>query len=459
MKKLHRIIAVTALVASATGAVAQNTQRGISERGIDGYRPTEQIVQRQAEFQDMKFGIFMHFGIYSMLGSGEWVLQTKAANFEEYSHYAGAFYPSKFDAARWVAAVKASGAKYLTFTTRHHDGFSNFKTSWSDFNSVDATPFGRDIIKEIAEECHKQGIAIHFYYSLLDWGRDDYPRGWSGKNTGRPGRCGPETYFEFMKGQLTELLTNYGEIGCIWFDGHWDHQYDPDFNWHYDELYSLIHELQPNCLVANNHHIDPIEGEDIQVFERDVPGENTTGWVKGGVSKTIPLETCQTISKDWGYDLNDNVHMTPREVVRYLVGCAGLNANLLLNIGPRPDGTLPEKAVESLAEAGKWLATHGEAVYGTRSTLLPPQKWGYVTENEKYVYLHLIPDMLAKTSFCNPSQGGSGEIFIPIPGLKPKSVTLLETGQPCKFKPSEQGVRIVVGEVPDSYDWIVKIER
>ncbi|MCF0173146.1 MAG: alpha-L-fucosidase, partial [Bacteroidales bacterium] len=145
MNRFISTIAVIALCASSAVASAQQTgqTRRTSERGIAGYQPTEKIVERQKEFQDMKFGIFMHWGIYAMPGSGEWVLEKREANFEEYKHYAAAFYPSKFDAAQWVSDIKAAGAKYLTFTSRHHDGFSNFKTAWSDFNSVDATPFGR----------------------------------------------------------------------------------------------------------------------------------------------------------------------------------------------------------------------------------------------------------------------------------------------------------------------------
>ena len=262
-----------------------------------------------------------------------------------------------------------------------------------------------------------------------------------------------------MKGQITELLTNYGEIGCIWFDGHWDQKNNPDFNWHYDEIYSLIHSLQPRCLVANNHHLDPIEGEDVQVFERDVPGQNTAGYARGGVSTSLPLETCQTISKAWGYDLTDGEVKSPEYIIRYLVSCAGRNANLLLNVGPRPDGTLPDKAVANMKKVGEWLESHGESIYATRSTLLKPQKWGYVTENDNFIYLHILPNMLAETSFCNPSQGGSGELFVPLQGIKPRSVKVFDTGAGCKFKVTKAGINIVVGEVPQCPDWIVKIER
>lgn len=236
------------------------------------YQPSPQIKQAQQEFQDQKFGIFLHWGIYSMLGDGEWVMNNRSINYEEYPHLADGFYPSKFNADEWVAAFKDAGARYITFTTRHHDGFSMFKTATSTYNIVDGTPYAHDVLADLATACRKQGLSLHLYYSHLDWHRLDYPLGRTGRKLGRPtDQQDYAKYFDFMNQQLTELLTNYGKIGCIWFDGWWDHDSDPKpFDWRLDEQYQLIHQLQPQCLVANNHHQKPYEGEDIQIFERDV---------------------------------------------------------------------------------------------------------------------------------------------------------------------------------------------
>ena len=329
------------------------------------------------EFAAEKFGIFIHWGIYSMLGQGEWALQTKNLNVYEYQKLAGGFYPSKFNAAEWVSAFKDAGAKYLCITTRHHDGFSMFDTAASDFDIVDARPFGRDIIKELADECHRQGLKIHFYYSLLDWTREDYwPLGWSGHNGRRfegapeePEEITPEFwqtdslwqhYIGFMKQQLTELLTNYGEVGAIWFDGLWDRENQPygrdAETWDLAGIYDLIHTLQPGCLVGNNHHIAPFPGEDIQIFEKDLPGENTAGLSEGQtVSDRLPLETCQTMNWSWGYNISDVAYKSSEELIGYLQKVNGMGANLLLNIGPRPDGTLPEQALERLTAIGAAL--------------------------------------------------------------------------------------------------------
>ena len=175
-----------------------------------------------------------------------------------------------------------------------------FHTKYSDYNIVDATPFKRDIVKELADECHKQGVRLHFYYSHIDWYREDAPWGRTGRGTGRPNPKGDwKSYYTFMNNQLTELLTNYGPIGAIWFDGWWDQDANPDFDWQLPEQYALIHGLQPACLVGNNHHQMPFPGEDIQIFERDLPGENSAGLSGQDVSR-LPLETCETMNGMWG---------------------------------------------------------------------------------------------------------------------------------------------------------------
>ena len=187
------------------------------------YQPAEENLKARQEFQDNKFGIFLHWGLYAMLATGEWTMTNNNLNYKEYAKLAGGFYPSKFNADKWVEAIKASGAKYICFTSRHHEGFSMFDTKYSDYNVVKATPFKRDIVKELAAACAKQGIKLHFYYSHLDWAREDYPWGRTGQGTGRSNSKGDgKSYYQFMNNQLTELLTNYGPIGAIWFDGWWD---------------------------------------------------------------------------------------------------------------------------------------------------------------------------------------------------------------------------------------------
>ncbi len=408
------------------------------------YQPTEENLKARKEFQDEKFGIFLHWGLYSMMGNGEWVMNNRNINYKEYQVLAQTFYPSHFDADKWVAQIKASGAKYITITSRHHDGFSLFKTQTSDYNVVDGTPFKRDIIKELAEACRKQGIKLHLYYSHLDWHRTDYPLGRTGRKLGRPtDQQNWKSYYNFMNTQLTELLTNYGPIGCIWFDGWWDHDQDAKpFDWELENQYRLIHQLQPACLVGNNHHVTPFDGEDIQFFERDLPGENKAGLSGQDVSK-LPLESCQTINDNWGFDITDNRYKSTKQLIQMLVGAAGRNSNLLLNIGPEPGGELPQQAVERMQEMGTWLAKYGETIYGTRGGVIEPHEWGVSTQKGNKLYIHILN--LQDSS-----------LFIPLKA-KIKKARLFDGGKPVSFTKSGSGYTLNLPVVPKDIDYIVEL--
>ena len=446
MKKHLLFIAALSLLAAAAASSAS---------AQENYRPSPEIVAAQEQFRENRFGIFIHWGIYSMYGQGEWALNYNGLTHEEYSKLAGGFYPADFNAAEWVSAIKAAGAKYICITTRHHDGFSMFDSKCTDYDIMDATPFKRDIIAELAEECERQGIALHLYYSLIDWGRNDAPRGRTGQETGRPEATDPDTYFDFMKCQLTELLTRYGNVGCVWFDGNWDHEDgEQPYDFRYDELYPLIHRLQPSCLIGNNHHLTPYPGEDIQIFERDIPGENTAGWHSGGVSTTLPLETCQTMNGSWGYRMTDQNYKSTDELIRYLVSTAGRDANLLLNVGPQPDGNIPAAALERLAAMGEWLAVNGETIYGTRSTLVKPQPWGVTTHKDDRMWLHVFPADAFKAA-------SDGQIYVPYKaGRKVASVTPF--GSPdvkLGFKQYKEGLFVTLpDDMPaDVPDYIVEV--
>ncbi|MGJ7029658.1 alpha-L-fucosidase [Niabella hirudinis] len=408
------------------------------------YVPSKENLAYRQQFQDNKLGVFIHWGIYSMLADGEWAMLQKKIPYEEYSKLAAGFNPSKFDAEAWVAALKAGGAKYICITSRHHDGFSMFGTKSSNYNIVDATPFKRDVLKELADACHKQGMKLHFYYSLLDWGRPDYnPKGgglaakWTGE-----GQPDYNTYHQFMLKQLRELLTNYGEIGAIWFDGAWDK--GKAFNWKFDEIYTLIHSLQPGCLVINNHHWAALEGEDAQAFERDLPGQNKAGFSHGVEVSALPLETCETMNTSWGYKITDNNYKSEKTLIQYLVKAAGNNANLLMNVGPRPDGTLPEIAVQRFGAMGKWLQQYGETIYGTRGGLVAAQKWGVTTQKKDRLFVHIL-DLQGK------------ELLLPLTGKKIRSAKVFIDKKPVKFVQQKEGVLLLLEKQPDETDYVVEL--
>lgn len=406
------------------------------------YTPSDEVKKSQADFEADRFGIFIHWGIYSSFAQGEWYLNNDIKA-DDYKKAARGFYPADFDAKKWVATIKDAGAKYITITSRHHDGFSMFKTYQSDFNIVDGTPFGRDILKELADECQKQGIALHFYYSHLDWTREDYPQGRTGKNTGRDAsKADWNSYFTFMKNQLTELLTNYGPIRAIWFDGWWDHDADSTpFNWQLDQQYALIHSLQPGCLIGNNHHQTPFEGEDIQIFERDVPGENTAG-LSGQEISRLPLETCNTMNGMWGYKIKDRDYKDSRTLIRYLIKTAGLGANLLLNIGPQANGELPDVALERLNDMGCWLRENGETIYETQASPFPAQSWGTSTLKDDRLFLHVM----------TPENNA-----IIVPGnLEIISAKEFISGEKIKFSKIGNNTVFQLKEIPESIDYIIE---
>ena len=438
MTMLFSMLAALMLSGPAVSADAEKT-----------YVPTEENLAAREAFADSRFGIFIHWGIYSMFAQGEWYMN-KGIDAQEYAKAAGGFYPAAFDARAWVKAIKASGARYICFTSRHHDGFSMFDTAVSDYDIMDASPFRRDIVAELAEACREEGIALHFYYSLLDWTREDYPVGRTGLGTGRKGDSqNYDSYIKFMKDQLTELLTKYGKIGAIWFDGDWDHDSDPQpFDWRYPEIYSHIHGIDPSCLIGNNHHLTPFEGEDFQMFERDLPGENTTGWASGQTVSSLPLEMCQTMNGMWGYKVEDQNYKSVKDLVRLIVRAASKGSNLLLNIGPQPDGNLPAAALDRLAGIGEWMNVYGASVYGTSATGLPEQSWGVTTRNDSSLFLHLIEPLEGVEAISVPLDPSRKKV---------KSVKAMKDGAPLKHKVSDGKLVITLEEVPADIDYVIEV--
>lgn len=436
---MKKIISITLLsIFAALTLSAQTT----------GYIPSEGNLKAREKFQDDKFGIFIHWGIYSMMANGEWAMNTKKLNYKEYEQLAAGFYPSKFNADEWVKAIKASGAKYITITSRHHDGFSMFGTKASPYNIVDATPFKRDVLKELSEACEKEGITLNFYYSHVDWYRLDYPLGNSGRDAGRPtDKQNWNSYFNFMNTQLKELLTGYGKVGMIWFDGVWDHKNNKQpFDWHLEEQYAHIHSISPDCLIANNHHLAPYTGEDVQVFEKDLPGENKAGLSAGVKVSRLPLETCETMNNSWGYNIEDNNYKSLKGIIHLMVKAAGNGGNLLLNIGPQPDGQLPAMALKRLDEIGGWMKKYGESLYGTRAGLFKPQYWGASVTKGNKVYIHILN--------CSDTS-----LYIPTGDYKVKTAAEFEGGSKLKFTRCPEGIVLQIPKEHNSIDYIVELNN
>ena len=363
------------------------------------YKPSIENLEARKWFEDAKFGLFIHWGVYSILGDGEWVMNNQNISIKEYENLPKFFNPTKYDPEKWVLMAKEAGMKYITITSRHHDGFSMFNSKASSYNIVEKTPYGKDVLKMLAEACRKHDIKLFFYYSQLDWYRDDYfPRGRTGNGIKGRGEGKWEDYINFMKAQLTELLTNYGEIGGIWFDGQWDqHDWDGkrfgkiNVDFKLDEVYKLIHDLQPQALIGSNHHLAPNPGEDFQMFEKDLPGKGTKDFAtsKDDIGN-LPLEVCETINGSWGFNLKDRKHKSEKELIQYLINAAGYGSNLLLNVGPMPNGEIQDEHINSLKKIGLWVKENGETIYGTRKGPSEPNDQFVTTKKQNKIYIHVL---------------------------------------------------------------------
>lgn len=407
------------------------------------YIPSEDNLKAREWFRDAGFGMFIHWGVYSVLGDGEWVMQRQAISKSNYQKLPAFFNPLEYDPAKWVALAKSAGMKYITITSRHHDGFTMFDTKQTDWNIVQRSPYHKDPLKMLADECHKQGIRLFFYYSLLDWYQDDYyPRGGTGQYSGRPSKGDWNRYLDFMNAQLTELLTNYGDIAGIWFDGWWDKK---DADWQLRRTYDLIHRLQPHCLVGNNHHQAVKEGEDFQMFEKDLPGKNTTGFSSESKVGELPLETCETMNNSWGFNLKDNAYKTSKALIHYLVKAAGNNANFLLNVGPMPNGRIQPEFIDTLKKVGDWLAKYGETIYGTRGGPMTPRSWGVTVEKEGKTYVHVL-NAEDKAILLSGSQ------------RKIRRLTVFGTGEKLKFRQDGSGTLVELPASLDDIDTVLVIE-
>jgi len=408
-------------------------------------QPTAENLKSREWFQNAKFGLFIHWGVYSVLGDGEWVMNNEQIPIKAYEKIPAFFNPEQFDPAEWVKVAKDAGMKYITITSKHHDGFAMFDSNVSDYTIVKRTPYGKDILKMLADECHKQGIKLFIYYSQLDWHHPDYyPRGLTGGAwTGREEKGDMNRYLDYVDTQLSELLTHYGEIAGIWFDGMWDKK---DDDWRLKKTYALIHRLQPAALVGSNHHRTPYAGEDFQMFEKDLPGNNTTGFAPEQKVGDLPKETCETINNSWGFNVKDQSFKSRKELIQYLVKAAGYGANFLLNVGPMPNGKIQPEHVALLRQIGDWTKVYGETIYGTRGGPLSAREWGVTTQIGNKVYVHIL-------------NWQDETLTIPSLGKKIVSAKLFTDKSSVKFLENDFGLTLRVPTAErDEIDTVVELD-
>ncbi len=425
-------------------------------------------------FTDARFGMFIHWGVYAVPAQGEWIMHSGRIPYHDYEKIAKTFNPTDFDAAQIVKKAKDAGMKYLVITAKHHDGFCMWNSKLTDYNIVKWSGFGRDPLKELAAECKKQGMKLGFYYSVRDWHHPDFvlhyehldapgpnykgwyafPVNWTG---GKVMDCGcsacvqnlPITkeqdprpteaegadmnrYLDYMKGQIEELLTNYGPIAVMWFDG--QDIVDQKMG-RVQEMIDEMRRLQPDVLINDRIAWQPGMG-DYGVFEQHIPGDNNVR----------PWETCMTLNDDWGYTHNQN-WKTTRQIVHHLADIISKGGNLLLNVAPDGSGVLTKDYECRLDSIGSWLKVNGESIYGCGASDLPQPQWGRITAKGNVLYLHVF------------DWPGNGKILVNGLNKKINKAYLLNTKAKVKHQLLSSGQEILIPDkAADSINSVIVLE-
>ena len=359
--------------------------------------------ERMKWYQDARFGMFIHWGLYSIPARGEWVRSTEEMPEEEYLPFMKEFDARDYNPKQWAKEAKAAGMKYVVLTAKHHDGFCLFDSKYTDFK-ITNTKVNKDLIKEFVEACHEEGLKVGLYYSLLDWHHRDYPsfndlhhplRGVmsdEGKDFSR--------YLSYMHHQVEELCTNYGKIDIMWFDFSYE---DMAFEkWKATELVEMVRRLQPGIilnsrLICNGENLKkiPYRGDedfysDFTCPEQIIPPLG----LKDDMGHDVCWEACMTMNDNWGYYEGDNNYKLSSQLIKKLVECVSKNGNMILNIGPDGYGKIPEEQVNILKDIGKWMRANGESIYKCgRSDISKPEN-GRITQSGNNIYYHIYESAL-----------------------------------------------------------------
>lgn len=387
-------LSLTLTLASLAGRVAAQTPAAIGAGSTNSLWDNRGCVDdaRGKWFRDAKFGAFIHFGLYSELGGyyqgkgpydpaeqimglGERHMVIPWKTYQ--TEVGGAFNPTSFDAHKWVSLIKRAGQKYIIVTTKHHDGFCMFHTATTHYNVVDSTPFGRDVIKELADECHRQGIAFCPYYSIGDWTAAEVMKP---KFT---------SYHDYMFAQLHELMTQYGDIGMVWLDNYWyvNNQWNNGPS-HAQELYDYLRTLNPNVLVNDRCGRGAASTDgDYATPENQMKGSRQ--------SRYFEVVMTNTHDDNWGWVRGATNYRSAGELIRNLIDCTSKGGNFVLNVGPMANGDLPPEHVALINAIGGWMDVNGPAIYGTApapevETPTDPDFVCYATKGDNRIYLHVI---------------------------------------------------------------------
>ncbi|MDW7691168.1 alpha-L-fucosidase [Flammeovirgaceae bacterium SG7u.111] len=415
---------------------------------------------RMEWWREARFGMFVHWGLYaepagiykgdSVRGNAEWIMDKLDIPINEYEQFAGKFNPVKFNADEWISIAKNAGMKYIVITTKHHEGFCLWDSEVTDYDIMDASPFKRDILEELAKACEKEGIKLCFYHSITDWHHPDaqaplfpnYNAGQKDQTVHNPKF--PSYYKNYLKPQVKELLTKYGEVGVVWFDGEWIPDYTTEMG---KEMYNFIRSIQPNTII--NNRVDKgrngmagmnVDGDFLGDFgtpEKEVPETGlSTDW-----------ESCLTMNGSWGFKSFDHNWKSSELLLHNLIDIVSKGGNLLLNVGPTAEGQIPGPSVERLQEMGEWMKVNSESIYGAGLSPVKTPEWGKYTSKPEAVYAHV---------FEWPENGR----LVIDKELKVKSAKLLaDPKAKLKIKVGSKGTTIhLPKEAPDKVSSVIKLE-
>ena len=360
-----------------------------------------EIRERVRWWQEARFGMFIHWGLYSIPASGEWVMSEKEMTVEEYHKYFELFNPVDYDPKKWVRAAKRAGMKYIVLTAKHHDGFCLFDTAYTEYKSTN-TKIGRDLVKEFVEACREEDIRVGIYFSLIDWSHPDFPKYGDRQHPMRNNaaykneKINFDNYLTFMHNQVREIVTNYGKLDLLWFDFSYDELCGE--KWKATDLINMVRKYQPDVIIDNRlegsgeDHGSLVTGKptvysgDFVSPEQIIPTKGVTD-INGNL---LPWELCATMNNHWGY-CNYDFEFKPAEmIIRKLVECVSKGGNIILNVGPDARGNIPNESLDILGEIGEWMDKNSESIYGCGQCALPKPEWGRYTSNGDTIYAHVF---------------------------------------------------------------------
>ncbi|PYV86899.1 MAG: alpha-L-fucosidase [Acidobacteria bacterium] len=378
--------------------------------------------RRMKWWHEAKFGMFIHWGLYSVLGRHEWVMEVEGIPVAEYQMLAKQFTPKPNAARDWAKLARQAGMKYMVMTTKHHEGFCLFDTQYTQY-CAPKQACGRDLVREYVEAARAEGLRFGFYHSLMDWHHPDGARC-------AHDEAARKRFVEYIHGQIRELMTNYGKVDILWYDVAWPLDAK---SWESEKMNTMVFQLQPDIIV-NNRNLLP---GDFSTPEQEIVAEKgDRAW-----------EACMTMNDSWGYHRADDAWKTPKTIVRNLVTCAQGGGNYLLNIGPKPDGSVPEESVRILTAVGKWMEKHGSAIYGAERSQVTESLFANFSRkgNTLFIHVHFWP--------------GS---TVTVGGLrtKVKSARLFKNGQKVDFRQDDFRVQFtgLPERAPDELVSVIEVE-